>query len=92
MENVRYVIPTLKATKFDLVLLDVEMPGVSGFEICRLIRRLPGYEKTPVVYVTSHDDFASRESGIASGGDDLISKPILPLELAVKVVTHLLRR
>jgi len=92
VENVRYVIPTLKATKFDLVLLDVEMPGISGFEICRLIRRLPGYEKTPVVYVTSHDDFASRESGIASGGDDLISKPILPLELAVKVVTHLLRR
>ena len=82
----------IRSNNVDLVLLDVEMPGISGFEICRLIRRLPGYEKVPVVYLTSHDDFDSRQSGIASGGDDLISKPILPLELAVKVVTHLLRR
>jgi CheY-like chemotaxis protein len=92
VDQVQHVLPTLKQTKFDLILLDVEMPGASGFEMCRLIRRLPGYEKIPVIYVTSHDDFASRQSGIASGGDDLISKPILPLELAVKVVTHLLRR
>jgi CheY-like chemotaxis protein len=92
VDQVQHVLPTLKQTKFDLILLDVEMPGASGFEMCRLIRRLPGYEKIPVIYVTSHDDFANRQSGIASGGDDLISKPILPLELAVKVVTHLLRR
>ena len=92
VEQAQHVLPMLKETKYDLILLDIEMPGISGFELCRLIRRLPGYEKTPVVYVTSHDDFASRQSSIASGGDDLIAKPILPLELAVKVVAHLLKR
>lgn len=92
VEQAQHVLPMLKETKYDLILLDIEMPDISGFELCRLIRRLPGYAKTPVVYVTSHDDFASRQSSIASGGDDLISKPILPLELAVKVVTHLLQR
>jgi len=44
-----------------------------------------------VVYVTGHSDFENRAKGILSGGDDLISKPIIPMELAVKVVTHLLR-
>jgi DNA-binding response OmpR family regulator len=43
-----------------------------------------------VVYVTSHDSFISRQESIASGGDDLIGKPILASELAVKVVLHLL--
>jgi DNA-binding response OmpR family regulator len=55
-----------------------------------MIRTLPGYATTPVVYVTSHDSFISRQESIASGGDDLIGKPILASELAVKVVLHLL--
>ena len=77
---------------FDLVLLDVEMPGMSGFDFCKRLRALPGYAKTPVIYVTVHNDFESRARGTLSGGDDLISKPILPMELAAKVVMHLSKR
>jgi CheY-like chemotaxis protein len=76
----------------DLVLLDIEMPVMNGFEVCKLLRTLPKHEKTPVVYVTQHDDFEHRAKSALSGGDDLIGKPILPLELAVKAVMHVLDR
>jgi len=82
----------LKERCYDLVLLDVEMPGMDGFELCRRLRTLPGYQKTPVIYVTSHSDFEHRAKSVLSGGDDLISKPVFPMELAVKAVTLLLKR
>ena len=77
---------------YDLILLDIEMPTMNGFEFCRKLRTLPGYAKTPVVYVTSHNDFESRADSILSGGNDLIGKPIFSVELALKAVMHLLKR
>jgi CheY-like chemotaxis protein len=77
--------------KFDLVLLDVEMPQMTGFDVCRNLRQISGYENTPVIYVTSHGDFESRAKSILVGANDLIAKPIFPIELAVKVVLHLIR-
>jgi CheY-like chemotaxis protein len=81
----------LEKTPFDLVLLDIEMPRMDGFELCRKLRSIAGYEKTPVIFVTSHSDFTSQVKSVESGGNDLIAKPVFPLELAVKAVTHLLR-
>jgi CheY-like chemotaxis protein len=81
----------LARTHFDLFLLDIEMPHLNGYDLCRKIRCLPGYEKTPVIYITAHGDFESRAKSILAGGNDLIAKPILPIELAVKAVTHLMR-
>ena len=81
----------LKETRYDLVLLDIEMPGMDGFELCRKLRTLPGYQKTPVIYVTSHHDFDSRAKSILSGGNDLIAKPVFPMELAVKAMIYLLK-
>lgn len=78
--------------RFDLVLLDIEMPGMTGLEFCKQLRALPGYAKTPVIYVTVHNDFETRAKSTLSGGDDLIAKPILPMELAAKVVMHLFKR
>jgi len=77
---------------FDLILLDIEMPVLNGFELCKRLRSVPGYEHTPVIFVTVHSDFESRAKSSLSGGDDLIAKPILPMELAAKVVMHLLKR
>ncbi len=81
----------LEEEVFGLVLLDIEMPGTDGFEFCRKLRSLPQYKKTPVIFVTGHNDFESRINSVLSGGDDLIAKPVFPIELAVKAVTQLLR-
>jgi CheY-like chemotaxis protein len=75
---------------YDLILLDIEMPTMNGFDVCRKLRTMPGYKKTPVIYVTAHNDFESRSASIVAGGNDLIGKPIFPVELALKAVMHLL--
>jgi CheY-like chemotaxis protein len=77
--------------RFDLVLLDIEMPELSGFELCRKLRELPSYEQTPVIYVTSHGDFDHRARSIGVEANDLIAKPIFPIELGVKAIMHLIR-
>ena len=91
VENPLVALELLAETHYDLVLLDIEMPDMNGFDFCQKLRDLPGYEKTPVIYVTIHTDFESRARGVLSGGDDLIAKPFLPIELAVKAVMNLIK-
>jgi DNA-binding response OmpR family regulator len=81
----------LAQNRYDLVLLDVEMPGMNGFDLCRKLREMPGYENTPVIYVTTYADFDSRVKAVDVGGNDLIAKPVFPIELAVKALMHLIR-
>jgi DNA-binding response OmpR family regulator len=81
----------LSERDFDLVFLDVDMPGMDGFELCSKLRALPAHKATPVVFVTSLNDFESRASSTISGGNDFIGKPFLFMELAVKTTQHLLR-
>ncbi|MEY2427624.1 MAG: hypothetical protein QOJ40_509, partial [Verrucomicrobiota bacterium] len=81
----------LAANKFDLVFLDVDMPGMNGFELCTKLRTLPSHKKTPVVFVTSLNDFESRANSTMSGGNDFIAKPFLFMELAVKALVYILR-
>ncbi len=75
---------------YDLVLLDVEIPGLDGFELCKQLRALPAYKKTPVIFVTSRNEFQDRAQAVLSGGTDFIAKPIAPLELALKAIMHLM--
>ena len=89
-ENPFVALEWLREKPHDLVLLDIEMPGMDGFDLCKRLRQLPGYQNTPVIYVTGHTDFESRTRSALSGGDDLIAKPIFPMELAVKTMAHLL--
>jgi len=82
----------LSEKDFDLIFLDVDMPGMNGFELCSKLRTLPVHKKTPVVFVTSLTDFESRASSTMSGGNDLIAKPFLFMELAVKALVYTLRK
>lgn len=76
---------------YDLIFLDVQMPGLDGFELCSKIRALPTNKTTPVIFVTSLTDFKSRARSSLSGGTDLIAKPFMFIELAVKALTHVIR-
>ena len=75
----------------DLVFLDVQMPGMDGFELCTRIRALAQNRSTPIIFVTSLTDFKSRAKSSLSGGTDLIAKPFMFIELTVKALTHVLR-
>lgn len=76
---------------FDLVFLDVDMPEMTGFELCAKLRQLPHHKKTPVLFVTALNDFESRTSSTMAGGNDFIGKPFLFIELTVKALMHVLR-
>jgi CheY-like chemotaxis protein len=78
----------LSEKQFDLVFLDVDMPGMNGYELCNKLRRLPMHKKTPVVFVTRLDNFDNRTKSRMSGGNDFIAKPFLYIELTVKALIH----
>lgn len=69
----------------DLILLDVMMPGMDGFEVCRRLREDQQLAEVPVVMVTALDDRESRLRGIQAGADDFLSKPVDRLELLTRV-------
>jgi CheY-like chemotaxis protein len=81
----------LQERPFNLVFLDVEMPGMNGFELCKRLRAMPLHAKTPVIFVTALNGFESRAKSSLSGGDDFIGKPFSYIELAVKALIHVLR-
>ena len=66
----------LRVMKADLIILDVTMPGKTGFEICAELRQTPGYESTPVLMVTGHDDVDSIRNAFEVGASDFLTKPI----------------
>jgi adenylate cyclase len=69
----------------DIVLLDVMMPGMSGYDVCRKIRENPATAMLPVVMVTALDPGQERVKGIDAGADDFLSKPINQPELLARV-------
>ena len=91
MDDSRAALNILKENPFDLIFLDAEMPGLTGFELCAELRKLPTNKSTPVIFVTSLTKFEVRAQSSLSGGNDLIAKPFLMMELAVKALTYLLK-
>jgi CheY-like chemotaxis protein len=73
----------------DLVLLDVMMPKMSGFEVCKRIKSDLKTTDIPIIMVTALNEFRDIERGIDSGTDDFISKPVNKLELLTRVKTML---
>lgn len=74
----------------DLVILDVEMPGMDGYETCRKLKEIDATAKIPVIFVSAHDQIESRLKGYEAGGEDYVIKPFSPQELDAKV-EHLLK-
>jgi formate hydrogenlyase transcriptional activator len=85
LEQLQYAPP-------DLVLLDVMMPGIDGFETCRRLRQLPKMEKIPVVFMTALSDVQDKVKAFAAGADDYVTKPFQYEEVLSRVRVHLARR
>jgi CheY-like chemotaxis protein/HPt (histidine-containing phosphotransfer) domain-containing protein len=91
VEDPQQALQLLNENEFDLIFLDVDMPNISGYELCSKLRAMPQHKKTPVVFVTSLNDFDSRTSSSMAGGNDFIGKPFLFIELTVKALIHVMR-
>jgi CheY-like chemotaxis protein len=73
----------------DLILMDVVMPRMTGFEACRELKRRPETQSIPVILVTTRGESDNVEAGFQSGCSDYVTKPINSLELMVKVRDHI---
>jgi putative two-component system response regulator len=84
-ENGEQALAMAAETLPDIILLDVMMPGLNGFEACKKIRSMPDLAEVPVVLVTALDDRESRLAGLKAGADDFITKPFDIHELLLRI-------
>jgi len=82
LESIRAAVP-------DLILLDIMMPGMDGFETCRKLRQNPATASTPVIFMTALTRSESIEKAFESGGSDYITKPFIREELLARIQLHL---
>ena len=79
----------LKTYQPNLILLDVQMPGIDGFETCRQIKANPDWAAIPIIFITALNDTASIAKGFSLGAVDYINKPFQEAELLARIKTHL---
>ena len=75
--------------QYDLILLDIMMPGMDGFELCEILRRNKNYANVPIIFLTAKADPSSIVKGFELGANDYVTKPFNSSELSARVETHL---
>ena len=73
----------------DLVILDIMMPKMDGFQVCKKIRKMKEHENTPVIFLTAKSGEIDEVEGLNIGADDFIQKPISPQKLVARVKSNL---
>ncbi|HEY9784208.1 MAG TPA: response regulator [Candidatus Obscuribacterales bacterium] len=73
----------------EMLLLDVMMPGITGFEVCRMLRNIPRWQDLPIVFLTGQTGVDARVEAFRSGGDDYLPKPVVNEELLTRVKVRL---
>ena len=79
----------VEANPPDIILLDLIMPGINGYEVCKKLKDDPKTNHIPIVIVTSLHEIEDRNKAIEAGADDFITKPFDIVELTVRVKSHL---
>lgn len=81
----------VKKKAFDLVILDLMLPGIHGMDVCRILRSDPGTQKLPIIMLTARGEEHDRVKGLEIGADDYMAKPFSPRELIARVKAVLRR-
>jgi DNA-binding response OmpR family regulator/HPt (histidine-containing phosphotransfer) domain-containing protein len=81
----------LEATSPDLLVLDVEMPQISGIELCQIVRNDADWGDLPILFLTAHTDHNTVNQVFSTGADDFVSKPIVGPELVTRIINRLER-
>jgi DNA-binding response OmpR family regulator/HPt (histidine-containing phosphotransfer) domain-containing protein len=89
LDDPRQFWDVLQAVTPDLLVLDIEMPYLSGIEICKVLRTHPYWCKLPVLFLSIHRDLAISSQVFASGANDFVVKPIVAQQLANRILNHL---
>jgi len=76
---------------WDLILLDVVLPGIDGFEVCRRLRKLPATAHVPIIMLTSKSTIADKKVGFEAGADDYLTKPVEAADLQMRAAAQLRR-
>lgn len=91
LDNPLLFLDTLQATPPDILVLDVEMPNISGIELCQVVRNDPRWSGLPILFLTAHADADTMQKVFAVGADDYVRKPILGPELVTRIFNRLER-
>ena len=88
-ENGRRALEIIKTDTFDLILLDIMMPGMDGYEVCRRLKSDPQVMGIPIIFVTAMDEIKNKTFGFELGAVDYITKPFEMSEVQARIRTHL---
>ena len=91
-DNGRDALADIQADRPDLLVLDVNMPGLDGFEVATMLKADPSTATIPIIMVSAQDGRGSRLIGLESGAEDYLSKPVDSAELVAKIRNLLLLR
>lgn len=80
---------TLEQQPLDVLVLDIEMPGINGLELCQILRADPRWQQLPILFLTAHQDDQTRTQAFRAGADDFINKSVAPTELATRILNRL---
>ena len=83
------VLPLLESSPIDLIILDIMLPGINGFEVCKRVRADSRYSAIPIIMLTAKSEEIDRVLGFELGADDYVVKPFSPRELVLRVKSQL---
>lgn len=88
----KFALQVVPIVKPDLILLDINMPEMDGYEVCRILKRMPEFKDIPVIFISALDGALDKEKAFAAGGLDYITKPFQLQDILSRVEMQLSQR